>query len=239
MNYDFEHLNERTLGRGLVVAIDGPSGSGKSTISRRTAAALDVLYLDTGAMYRALAWYVKQQVIDPTDAEVVEEAAQDFPLKMRTLAHMPAVMVGNRDITNLIRTAEISRIASTISAYPKVRERLHDLQRHLVDTAQASGRGMVLEGRDTTTVIAPDADVRILLTASEEVRLRRRAREHHGAATEKSIADTHEEVVARDRRDAETTSFLEPAPGVTLIDTTWLTIDEVCDRVLAEVEDIL
>jgi CMP/dCMP kinase len=216
----------------LVVAIDGPSGSGKSTVARRVATELGLRYLDTGAMYRALTWWLLDRGIELTDAEQVAQAAPELPLEMGMDPESPSVHVGGVDVAASIRETRISESVSAVATNLAVRADMRARQRAVVDAG-----GVVVEGRDITTVIAPDAPVRVLLTASEEARLARRAREVHGAADERAVAATRDQVVRRDADDSTVSAFMEAADGVDVIDSSELTIDEVVSTVLSLVKD--
>lgn len=209
----------------IVVGIDGPSGSGKSTISRRVAAALGLAYLDTGAMYRAAAWWCLREGVDLTDEDAVLTAVKQLPLHMGTDPEQPTVTVGGEDASVVIRSTEISTVVSQVASNLAVRAELIRLQREFIDAGRRDG-GIIAEGRDITTVVAPDADVRILLTADESARLARRAREIHGDADEASLAATRDQVLRRDADDSAVTSFQVAADGVATLDSTDLTLDE-------------
>nr|WP_051992202.1 (d)CMP kinase [Mobilicoccus pelagius] len=214
--------------------MDGPSGSGKSSVSRAVARRLGLAYLDTGAMYRALTWWCLEQGIDLDDEPAVTAAASDFPLVMGTDPTDPHVRVGDADVTAEIRTTRISSAVSAVARHLPTRAILIALQRDWVD--RCSVQGIVAEGRDITSVVAPDADVRLLLTASEQARLARRARELHGDSGESALAATRDEVLRRDRDDSAVTSFLEPTDGVRLLDTSDLDFDSTVDAVVRAVE---
>lgn len=220
------------LGPALVVAIDGPSGSGKSSVSRAVATRLGTGYLDTGAMYRALAWWCRERGIDLTDADAVAEAARGLPLVMGLDPSAPELLLDGRDIGQEVRRSEISTVVSAVATNLQVRRELIARQRRYVEEA-SRGSGVVAEGRDITTVVAPDAPVRVLLSASEEARLRRRSLQLHGEAGATSIEQTRDEVVRRDRDDATVAQFQTAADGVSLLDTSDLTFDESVDAVLA------
>jgi cytidylate kinase len=158
------------VGRPLVVAIDGPSGSGKSSVSREVARRLHLAYLDTGAMYRALTWFCVSGGIDLTDAAAVEQAARDLVLDLSTTPQAEYVRVDGTDVTDAIREPAISSAVSAVATTLGARTELIRRQRELIEKHH---RRMVVEGRDITTVVAPGAEVRRLLTGSEEVRLRR------------------------------------------------------------------
>ncbi len=216
----------------LTIAIDGPSGSGKSSVSKAVARRLGVGYLDTGAMYRALTWWCLERGLDLTDADAVADAARALPLEIGTDPGAPTVRVGGTDVTDAIRTTEVSTAVSVVATNREVRPVLQQLQRDLMARIAEQTGGVVAEGRDITTVVAPDARVRVLLTASEEARLRRRSAELHGAVDERAVAATRDQVVRRDRDDSTVSSFTEAADGVVLVDTSDLDLDESVEAVL-------
>ena len=200
----------------LTIAIDGPSGSGKSSVSRAVAGRLGVGYLDTGAMYRALTWWCLDRGIDLTDADAVAAAARDLPLEIGTDPAAPTVSVGGTDVSEAIRTTEVSTAVSAVATNLEVRAVLQQLQRDLMARIAEQSGGVVAEGRDITTVVAPDARVRVLLTASEEARLRRRSAELHGTVDAAAVEATRDQVVRRDRDDSTVSTFTEAAEGVVL-----------------------
>ena len=216
----------------LTIAIDGPSGSGKSSVSRAVARRLGVGYLDTGAMYRALTWWCLERGIDLDDPDAVAAAARDLPLEIGTDPAAPSVAVGGIDVAEAIRTTEVSTAVSAVATNLEVRAVLRRLQRDLMSRVAEQTGGVVAEGRDITTVVAPDARVRVLLTASEEARLRRRAAELHGASDADAVAATRDQVVRRDRDDSTVSAFTEAAEGVVLVDTSDLDLDESVEAVL-------
>ena len=225
-------LGSRPMTAPLTIAIDGPSGSGKSTVARAVAARLGIGYLDTGAMYRALTWWCLERGLDLTDTAAVAEAARELPLELGTDPQAPRVAVGGTDVSTLIRTTEVSTAVSAVATNREVRPVLQQLQRDLMARIAEETGGVVAEGRDITTVVAPDARVRVLLTASEEARLRRRSAELHGAADEAAVAATRDQVVRRDRDDSTVSAFTEAADGVELLDTSELSLDESIEAVL-------
>ena len=216
----------------LTIAIDGPSGSGKSSVSRAVASRLGVGYLDTGAMYRALTWWCLERRIDLTDTGAVADAARALPLEIGTDPDAPTVSVGGTDVGEAIRTTEVSTAVSAVATNLEVRAVLQGLQRDLMARIAEQSGGVVAEGRDITTVVAPDARVRVLLTASEEARLRRRSAELHGAVDEAAVEATRDQVVRRDRDDSTVSTFHEAAEGVVLVDTSELDFDESVEAVL-------
>jgi cytidylate kinase len=220
----------------LVVAVDGPSGSGKSSVSREVARRLGLAFLDTGAMYRALTWWCLERGIDLADTAAVAEAARALPLRMGTDPTEPGVWVGGTDVGTAIRATAISARVSEVATNLEVRAEMRRRQRELLS---AWPSGTVAEGRDITTVVAPDADVRLLLTASEQARLARRARELHGADDAEALAATHDQVVRRDRDDSTVSQFTVAADGVVTVDSSALTLEQVVDVVLGLVRERL
>jgi cytidylate kinase len=225
-----EHLS------GFVIAVDGPSGSGKSSVSKQVARSLGYGFLDTGAMYRALTWWCLHEGVDLTDADAVTAAAERFPLSIGTDPDRPTVEVDGTDVSAAIRETRISTNVSAVATVIPVREILRLLQRRLISDAGRANGGVVAEGRDITTVVAPDAPVRILLTASEEARLARRSKELHGAADADSVAATRSQIVDRDKADSAVSEFTVAADGVTTIDTSDLDFEGSVEAVLQVVE---
>lgn len=219
---------------GITIALDGPSGSGKSTVSRRVAQELGIGYLDTGAMYRAAAWWCDHQGIDLDDQPAVAAATAAMDLDMPLDPTNQRIMCGGEDITEAIRNPDLSRVVSQVAVNLDVRAEMKRRQREIIS---GSRTGIIAEGRDITTVVAPDADVRVLLTASEEARLARRALEVRGAADEAAVAATRAEVVARDKKDSTVSQFMTATDGVTTIDSSNMGIDEVVNAVLTLVKE--
>lgn len=217
---------------GIVVAIDGPSGSGKSSVSLAVARQLQLAYLDTGAMYRAAAWWCEHLGIDLEDQEGVSDAVISMPLHMDTDPDHPGLSVDGIDIAQAIREPHISAVVSKIAANLDVRAELGRRQRELIEHGAANG-GIVAEGRDITTVIAPDAQVRLLITASEEARLERRAAQLEAAGKSVDAAALRDQVLRRDRDDAKVSQFLEAPEGVTLVDTSNLDFNQSVEKVSA------
>ena len=216
----------------LTIAIDGPSGSGKSSVSKAVARRLGVGYLDTGAMYRALTWWCLERGVDLGDADAVAAAARELPLELGTDPDFPTVAVAGTDVSAAIRTTQVSTTVSAVATNLEVRAVLQQLQRDLMARVAEQTGGVVAEGRDITTVVAPDARVRVLLTASEEARLRRRSAELHGTVDEAAVEATRDQVVRRDRDDSTVSTFTEAAEGVALVDTSELDFDESVEAVL-------
>lgn len=210
----------------LVVAVDGPSGSGKSSVSRAAASALGIGYLDTGAMYRAVTWWCLEEGVDLDEQEAVAQAARDIPLEMGTEPTSPSVRVSGREIEDDIRTTRVSEVVSKVATNTLVRPILQQLQRDLIDRIATETGGVVAEGRDITTVVAPDADVRVLLTASVEARLRRRSKELHGHDADHAVEATRDQIVRRDADDSTVSEFTKAADGVHLVDTSDLDFEQ-------------
>lgn len=217
------------LGKHLVVAIDGPSGSGKSSVSREAARRLHAAYLDTGAMYRAVTWHCLHRGISLQDAPAVEAAAREVRLQVTTGAHEEQVLVEGHDVTEAIREPRVSEAVSAVATTLGARAELVRRQRQIIAD---SNHRIVVEGRDITTVVAPHAEVRILLTASEEARLRRRDRQLGGTQTAQQL---NEQVLGRDARDSAVVSFHTAADGVVTIDSSDLDFEETVQAVLEAV----
>lgn len=229
---------------GIVVAIDGPSGSGKSTVSKRVASELGLAYLDTGAMYRAAAWWCERSGVDLDDATAVARAVETMPLDMGLDPEAPGVTCDGEDISIAIRDPHVATVVSKVATNLEVRAELKRLQQEIIHAESvgdassfSGGAGIVAEGRDITTVIAPDADVRLLVTASEEARLTRRAAELEAAGKAVDAAALRDQVVRRDEDDATVSQFLTAPEGVTLVDTSDMTLDEVVEHVLDLIEE--
>ncbi|OMH36920.1 cytidylate kinase [Tersicoccus sp. Bi-70] len=219
----------------LVVAIDGPSGSGKTSVSRAVAQRLGLQFLDTGAMYRALTWYCLDSGIDLTAATAaadeklasdVVEAAVELPLTMGLDPEHETVEVDGQDITAAIRDPRISGAVSAVATNTAARAVLVERQRRIIEQ---TGRRVVAEGRDITTVVAPDATARILLTASPEARMGRRGHQLGGTQSKDEL---HEQVVQRDAKDSTVVDFMTAADGVTTVDSTELDFEQTVDAVI-------
>ncbi|MEV4892380.1 (d)CMP kinase [Nonomuraea sp. NPDC055795] len=212
---------------GLVVAMDGPSGSGKSSVSRGVARALRLRYLDTGAMYRAMTWWMLEQGVDVADPAAVAARCGEPEIVTGTDPDGPTIHVGATDVAGPIRTGEVTGSVSAVAAVPEVRTRLVALQREIIGAG-----GIVVEGRDIGTVVWPEAAVKIYLTASAEARALRRTAELSGTTVEAQQA-------AMARRDTlDSTRKADPlsmADGAIELDTTPLTLQEVIDAVLSVV----
>lgn len=212
----------------LVIAIDGPVGSGKSTAARRIAALLGYLYIDTGAMYRAVALKALRHAVALDDAAGLTQLAGESRIDLGVSNGTQKVLLDGEDVTLAIRSPEVSQAASRIAIIPGVRHVLVAEQRR----AGARG-GVVMEGRDIGTVVFPDADLKIYLTASPEVRAERRWREHQQKGDSIDLARTLAEVRERDRRDREReTSPLRRAPDAVLVDSTAMDSEEAARLVV-------
>lgn len=217
----------------IAVAIDGPAGSGKSSVSKASASELGFGYLDTGAAYRALTWAV--QNLDEFDLENL--GSIDLPVvfdyAISTDPKNYWVRVGSEDVTDAIREKQIAEGVSSVARVPEVRSFMKQLTRAIVE--ECPRPGIVVEGRDITTVVLPDAQCRILLTASEEVRLGRRSAE----IGDINSTELKKQVSQRDASDSKVVDFLTPAPGVELIDSSDLNFEETVKAVVACIESAI
>lgn len=212
----------------LVIAVDGPAGSGKSSAARGVAVALGLRYLDTGATYRALTWWLLTHDFDVTSPQVVAAHAAEPLIKSGTDPAAPAISVDGDDVSGPIRTRAVSNAVSAVASVPRVREHLVALQQRVIAEACAAGHGIVAEGRDIGTVVAPDAAVKVFLTASEDVRAARRSADL--AADPEATAElTRREQSRRDRTDAPQ---MARAADAVDIDSTALQLDEVVDLIV-------
>ena len=210
------------------VAIDGPAGAGKSTVAKSVAALKNFIYVDTGAMYRAMALYFLRQGIDKTDENAINATLDKVEITIRYENGAQQVILNGENVSGLIRTEEVGNMASATSVYKKVREKLVELQKDLAKKAD-----VIMDGRDIGTCVLPDADVKIFLSASPEVRARRRWLE----LQEKGAPDTYEailaDLIARDERDSNRAiAPLRPADDAVLFDTSGMTLQESIDAIL-------
>lgn len=220
-------------GGGLIVAVDGPSGTGKSTMCRALAKRMGAKYVDTGAMYRVATLAVLRAGVDPADTGRVIEATADLPLAVSDDPDSTQVLLGGEDVKDEIRGPEVTRHVSAVSAIPEVRVNLVELQRKL---AREAGRAIV-EGRDIGTVVLPDAPAKIFMTASAEVRARRRYNQDIAAGREADFDAVLADVQRRDDADSSrAASPLRPAGDAVLVDTSELTPDEVLQALTEVVE---
>lgn len=224
--------SRRDKGERLIIAIDGPSGAGKSTLAKRLAKELNFIYLDTGAMYRALALKVLREGVDLADDARLAELIRGTEIDLAEKEGWLVVLLDGRDVASEIRTPEVSQMASKVSALRIVRERMLELQR-------AMGRrgSVVAEGRDIGTVIFPQAEVKIFLDASVRERARRRCDEIKAAGRAVDLAETLREIEERDRRDSEREiAPLRKADDALMIDSSSVNAEAVAARVLAEIQ---
>lgn len=218
----------------VIVAIDGPSGTGKSSTSRAVAAELGLSYLDTGAQYRAITWWMLTNGIDVDDPGAVAAVCGKPVIESGTDPLAPAISVDGADAAGPIRTREVTSKVSAVSAVPEVRTRITELQRAI---AAAAEKGIVVEGRDIGTTVLPGADVKIFLTASPEARAARRSGELKGKEAA-DLASTREALIRRDAADSSRkTSPLAKAGDAVEVDTTDLTLQQVIECVVALVEE--
>ena len=212
----------------MVVAIDGPAGAGKSTVARLAAQKLDYIYIDTGAMYRAVAWKALQQHQTVTD-ELIISLMPEIEVRLAYQDGKTQVFVDGRDITGEIRTPEVTGIVSQVAKLAPVREKMVELQRRM-----AANGGVIMDGRDIATHVLPNADVKLFLTASIEERAKRRWEEMKQKGYAVDFEELKKDIAARDKADSEREiSPLVKADDAELLDTTGLTIDQVVERILS------
>lgn len=210
------------------VAIDGPAGAGKSTIAKRLSSGLGVIYVDTGAMYRAMALYMIKKGISAEDNDGISKACQDADISIDFVNGEQVVLLNGENVNGLIRTEEVSRMASISSKNPDVRTKLVELQRKL-----AKSKSVVMDGRDIGTVVLPDAKVKIYLTASSAVRAKRRYDELTAKGEKCDLAVIEADIIERDERDMNREiAPLKQADDAVLVDTSDMGIDEVHQRLL-------
>ena len=213
---------------GCNIAIDGPAGAGKSTIAKKVAKEVSFIYVDTGAMYRAMAYYLLSQGIKGDEQEAIAEKCQGADISIEYKDGEQIVILNGENVNGVIRTEEVGNMASVSSANPKVREHLLKLQRTL-----AASNDVVMDGRDIGTTILPDAEVKIYLTASPETRAKRRALEYEQKGIACDINQICQDIVARDLRDMNREiSPLKQAEDAVLVDSSEMGIDEVVNAIL-------
>jgi cytidylate kinase len=218
--------------RRIVVTIDGPAGAGKSTVAKQLARRLGYRLLDTGAIYRAVALLAQRKGIAWTDAEACAAVAHELDISYQFIGDKNHVFIAGEDVSTAIRTPEISQGASQVSAHPPVRTALMDIQRRV-----AEGGGLVVEGRDTGTVVFPGAEAKFFLTATVEERARRRIAELESTGTKVDHAETLREIRERDNRDASRdVAPMKPAADAVLVDSSTQTIEQVVENLAATVE---
>lgn len=218
----------------MIIAIDGPSGSGKSTLGRMLARACNLLYIDTGSMYRAVALAVLHAQIDPNDADAVTALANEIDIDLQGDPESLTVLLDGRDVTNQIRTENVTAMSSIVSSIPGVRRAMVVRQRTM------GQRGAVLNGRDIGTVVFPEADIKFFLTAVPEERAERRFKEDQlTAGGSVSLSQTLAEMIERDKRDStRADSPLKIADGAIVVDSTGKTIDQVFALMMERVSNV-
>ncbi|WP_457640612.1 (d)CMP kinase [Persephonella sp.] len=213
----------------MIIAIDGPAGSGKSTVAKELSKRLGFTYIDTGAMYRAVAYKIKEECIDPEDLNAVLNLMKGIDIKLEQSNDGVKVFLNGKDISPYIRTEEIGKIASKIARFSEVRKILVGMQREI----GKKSKNAVIEGRDTGTVIFPDAEIKIFMTASPDVRAKRRWEELKKKGIEISYQQILREIKERDHLDeTRKDSPLKPASDAIIIDTTDRSIEEVLNQIL-------
>ena len=216
------------------IAIDGPAVAGKSTIAKTIAKKLEFIYVDTGAMYRAMALYFIRNGIDPSDENAINAACADVHVGIAYENGAQQVLLNGENVTGLIRTEEVGNMASKTSAYPTVRATLLDLQRDLAKKAD-----ILMDGRDIGTNVLPDADLKIYLTASSEIRARRRYNELIEKGEKADLAQIEKDIIIRDKQDMERKiAPLKKAEDAVLVDSSDMTIEEVVECILEEFEKV-
>lgn len=210
------------------IAIDGPAGAGKSTIAKKVAKKMGYIYVDTGAMYRAMALFMIKQGIDPSDAPSIEEACKIADISIEYRDGEQVVLLNGENVNAYLRTEEVGNMASVTSVNAKVREKLVELQQKLAKT-----KDVVMDGRDIGTVVLPNAEVKVYLTASSLVRAQRRALELEAKGESTDLSKIEADIIERDNRDmTREISPLKQAEDATLIDSSYMTIDEVVEAIL-------
>ncbi len=211
------------------VAIDGPAGAGKSTVAKKVAQALDMMYVDTGAMYRAVTWGIIDEQINLGDERRLQQFLQQLCIHVRyDNDGKQRVWLNGKEISKQIRSPLVTDFVSSVSAHPSVRERLVQIQREL-----AKQDSVVMDGRDIGTVVFPDADVKLFITASPEVRALRRHRELLEQGYSADYEEVKEDIIRRDQLDSgRTIAPLQPAPDAIILDTSDMTLSEVVEHVI-------
>lgn len=210
------------------IAIDGPAGAGKSTIAKRVAKELNFIYVDTGAMYRAMALFFQQNQIDPKDEEAVSDACEGIVISISYEEGQQRILLNGENVTGLLRREEIGNMASIVSGYPAVRKTLLSLQQDLART-----QDVIMDGRDIGTCVLPDAPLKIYLTASVETRGQRRYQELKEKGAECDLEEICGDIAERDRRDMEREiSPLRQAEDALLIDSSHMNVEEVTAAIL-------
>lgn len=210
------------------IAIDGPAGAGKSTIAKKVAKSLGFIYVDTGAMYRAMALYMIKEGVDANDAEKISATCTSADITIRHENGEQVVFLNGENVNGLIRTEEVGNMASASSVNGDVRRKLVELQQKMAETTD-----VVMDGRDIGTVVLPKANLKVYLTASSRVRAERRYKELIAKGTECNIDDIEKDIIDRDYRDMHReNSPLRQAEDAILLDSSDMTIDEVAEKIL-------
>lgn len=217
---------------GFQIAIDGPAGAGKSTIAKKVAKELGYIYVDTGAMYRAMGLFLMREGIAPHDTEKIEKKCEEADITIRYENGEQVVYLNGENVNGLIRTEEVGNMASRTSADAKVRAKLVKLQQKL-----AAGADVVMDGRDIGTCVLPDAEVKIFLTASSKVRAKRRYDELTAKGKSCNLDVIEQDIIARDHQDmTREISPLVPADDSVLVDSSYMTIEEVAKEIISRVQ---
>lgn len=221
----------------MIIAIDGPAGSGKSTVAKLVAEAMGFHYLDTGAMYRAVAWRALSLGVSPEDEAAVVAIAESDVVRF---AHEPGeslpsrVFIAEKDVTDAIRSPEVDDAVSSVARLPKVRAAMVAQQRHL-----SEGEDIVVEGRDIGTVVFPDAELKVYLTATPEERARRRALQQARSGLEVDAQEVHDSIVRRDEADSSrAVAPLAAADDAVILDTTGLSVEQVIERIASLAQQV-
>ena len=221
-----ERIGEKNM---AAIAIDGPAGAGKSTIAKKVAKTKGFIYVDTGAMYRAMAYYLLNEKVDPENAKEIEDKCQGADITIQYVGGEQVVLLNGANVNGVLRTEEVGNMASTTSKNPKVRERLTQLQKEL-----AAKNDVVMDGRDIGTCVLPNADVKIYLTASSAVRAKRRFDELTAKGESCDIKKIEEDIVKRDQQDmSREIAPLKQAEDAHLVDSSYMTIEEVVQKILS------
>ena len=211
------------------ISIDGPAGAGKSTIAKKVAKTKGFIYVDTGAMYRAMAYYLLAEKVNPENAKEIEDKCQGADITIQYVGGEQVVLLNGANVNGVLRTEEVGNMASTTSKNPKVRERLTQLQKEL-----AAKNDVVMDGRDIGTCVLPNADVKIYLTASSAVRAKRRFDELTAKGESCDIKKIEEDIVKRDQQDmSREIAPLKQAEDAHLVDSSYMTIEEVVQKILS------
>ena len=219
----------------IQIALDGPAGAGKSTIAKQLASRLDYVYVDTGAMYRAVTLAAMEQSLDLEDGQALGELMKSLDIRLTPGENGQLVFIGDREVTDAIRSIEITNNVSFVARQKEVRAALVTAQRKIAEAG-----GIVMDGRDIGTVVLPDAELKVFLTATVEERAARRHRENIARGIDSDIMVLQEEIALRDKRDSEREeSPLRQAEDALYLDTTEMTIDEVVVRLMELAEGVL